>query len=59
MPMSPRIPSRIEAALKGVGLAVLVLLVVAIFGAGFLSELIGAYWPELGRKLAALLGAPR
>lgn len=59
MRMSQRIPPRIEAALKVVGLALLVLLVVAIFGGPFLSELIGAYWPELGRKLAALLGAPR
>lgn len=42
-------------ALKIVGLVLLVLLTLVLFGGGFASELIGAYWPALGRQIADLL----
>lgn len=46
-------------ALKVIGLALLALLFIAFFGGGFISELIGAYWPELGRRLSELIGSHR
>jgi hypothetical protein len=46
-------------ALKIVGMVVFGLLFVAFFGGAIFSELIGAYWPELGKQIAELIGGRR